>query len=141
MHDYFQYWKTSPILRVEDYSTVLISFTIWIQTHGKINSVQNIMLCINQELEKSFPFYQVGKSILANLAGLEYRDLLPDTIFLLSVCCPLKITLIAKKISGANLMDGSMSLWLELAKMSPFWICRNMWLTNANITLDSLLEW
>ena len=39
------------------------------------------MLCINQELEKSFPFYQVGKSILANLAGLEYRDLLPDTIF------------------------------------------------------------
>jgi len=29
-------------------------------------------------------------------------------------------TSIVKKISGANLVDGSTSLWLELTKMSPF---------------------
>ena len=42
---------------------------------------------------KSFPFYPVavGKSIIANLARLEHRDLLQDTNFLvLSVYCPLK---------------------------------------------------
>lgn len=38
-------------------------------------------------------------------------------------------------------MDGNSSVWLELAKMTPFWIRMNTRLTNANITLDNLLEW
>jgi hypothetical protein len=44
------------------------------------------------KISMQYLFYPVafGKSILANLAGLEHRDLLLDTIFLLSVCCPLK---------------------------------------------------
>jgi len=40
-------------------------------------------------------------------------------------------TSIVKQISGTNFMDGSTSLWLELAKMSPFWIRMNTRLTNA----------
>jgi len=50
----FKIEKPRAIPQVDDYSTVLITFTIWIQTHGKIITVQNKlqMFCFNHELEK-----------------------------------------------------------------------------------------
>jgi len=80
----FKIEKPRAIPQVDDYSTVLITFTIWIQTHGKINFKCSVLI-MNL---KSFLFYPVavGKSIIANLARLEHRNLLHDTNVLYYQC-------------------------------------------------------
>jgi hypothetical protein len=95
------------------YSTVQYSSTIWIHTQGKIIAVQNKlqMLCFNLELEQVFHFTQLH---LDN----QSLQILPGW------------------------STGTCSRPLNfLLSLSPFWICMNTWLTNASITLDSLLEW
>ena len=51
LHDYFQNRKSA---HVHELGTMIISFTIRIQTPGKILTMQHKlqMLCFNQELEK-----------------------------------------------------------------------------------------
>ena len=119
-------------------TTVVISFTIWIQAPAKLLLSKLNFKCsvlIKKNL-KSFPLIQwENQSFFSNLTGLEHKDLLPLTDFFYYQCvahwkvtCDFFVssTLIVKKISGAHPCGWN---WQRCHHFEFIWTCDSPMLT------------